>query len=281
MGMTSTDGNLALVDSFATENAPIVDRLIQSGAIILGNTTLSVREPAYDIAVAAGFAPVATGTETEGSLVSPATRQSLWRIKPTLGSIPNQGIIPVSCDFDIAGPNCKTVQDTAVVLAAPGQRHQPSVRHEGAYIPTLKGLEDWKEIRVGTLDLDTFRYDESFQTLVPEAIDQIKSATLQGYKRIRKLAGAYHPDVTLRPISDFNFAKGNPFVEVMGYPLCSLPLGYIAYNGRPIGLTAIAKSEVTLLTLMSASEAIFSRQSQSAFLEHEDEWDTTYDDGPS
>lgn len=36
------------------------------------------------------------------------------------------------------------------------------------------------------------------------------------------------------------------------YPLCSLPLGYVAYNGRPIGLTAIAKSKVTLLTLMSA-----------------------------
>ncbi|KFG87993.1 amidase family protein [Metarhizium anisopliae] len=73
-------------------------------------------------------------------------------------------------------------------------------------MPALKGLEGWREIRVGTLDPDTFRYDESFQNLVPEAIDQI---------RIRKLAGAYHPDASLRPTSDFNFAKGNLFVEVM------------------------------------------------------------------
>ncbi|EXU98946.1 amidase domain protein [Metarhizium robertsii] len=109
MGMINTGGKLALVDSCATENAPIVNRVCNG-------------EPAYDIAVAAGFAPVATGTETEGSVVSPATRQSLWTIKPALGTIPNQGIIPVSGDFDIAGPVCKTVQDTAVVLAALGQR---------------------------------------------------------------------------------------------------------------------------------------------------------------
>ncbi|QLI64044.1 uncharacterized protein G6M90_00g004850 [Metarhizium brunneum] len=129
------------------------------------------------------------------------------------------------------------------------------------------------------------------------------------HERIRKLAGAYHPDASLRPTSDFNFAKGNLFVEVMvadfqsdlnkylegtqisvirsakdletcntahaelalppGHPLCSLPLGYIACNGRPIGLTAIAKSEVTLLALMSAFEAIFSRQPPFSFLEHE------------
>ncbi|KJK80819.1 hypothetical protein H634G_03968 [Metarhizium anisopliae BRIP 53293] len=73
-------------------------------------------------------------------------------------------------------------------------------------MPALKGLEGWREIRVGILDPETFRYDESFQNPVPEAIDQI---------RIRKLAGAYHPDASLRPTSDFNFAKGNPFVEVM------------------------------------------------------------------
>ncbi|KAK8929583.1 hypothetical protein VCV18_002247 [Metarhizium anisopliae] len=75
-------------------------------------------------------------------------------------------------------------------------------------MPALKGLEGWREIRVGILDPETFRYDESFQNPVPEAIDQI---------RIRKLAGAYHPDASLRPTSDFNFAKGNPFVEVMAH----------------------------------------------------------------
>lgn len=62
------------------------------------------------------------------------------------------------------------------MVAALGQRRQLSVRHEGAYMPALKGLEGWKEIRVGSLDPDIFRYDESFQNLVPEAIDQIVSA---------------------------------------------------------------------------------------------------------
>lgn len=43
-------------------------------------------------------------------------------------------------------------------------------------MPALKGLEGWREIRVGILDPETFRYDESFQNPVPEAIDQIVSA---------------------------------------------------------------------------------------------------------
>lgn len=50
--------------------------------------------------------------------------------------------------------------------------------------------------------------------------------------------------------------------------MCSLPLGYIAYNGRPIGLTAIAESETVLVTLMSAFEDTFpERVPPSAFLE--------------
>lgn len=49
--------------------------------------------------------------------------------------------------------------------------------------------------------------------------------------------------------------------------MCGLPLGYIQYNGRPIGLTAMARSEATLITLMSAFEATFPRrQPPTAYL---------------
>lgn len=60
-------------------------------------------------------------------------------------------------------------------------------------------------------------------------------------------------------------------IVLLGYPLCSLPLGCIDYNGRPVGLVAIAQDEHTLVTLMSAFEASFpSRELPSAFLDHED-----------
>lgn len=60
------------------------------------------------------------------------------------------------------------------------------------------------------------------------------------------------------------------FMCSLGYPACSLPLGSIEYLGRPVGLVAIARSEATLVTLMSAFEASFRpRQPPHAFLSHE------------
>jgi Asp-tRNA(Asn)/Glu-tRNA(Gln) amidotransferase A subunit family amidase len=125
------------------------------------------------IAVAAGLAPVALGTETEGSLISPATRQGLWTIKPTLGSVPNLGIMPVSVHFDIAGPICKTVEDTANLLSAlTNTEKTPS---EPGLLAAAKGTDGWKDLRIGALPPDSFKYDDAFQVPVPEAREQMVS----------------------------------------------------------------------------------------------------------
>ncbi|KAI0114163.1 amidase family protein [Nemania sp. FL0031] len=320
------------------------------------------------IAVAAGFAPMAIGTETEGSLVSPATRQSLYTIKASLGVIPNEGIIPINRHLDVPGPLCTTVKDTVdlfTVLVGNGKSGVPS----GTYTDAMKGEAGWGELRIGTLDPDKFRYDESIQTRIPEAVEQIKDVTLRGYKRLEALAAEYHHYVDLRPASDFEYEGSNAIFDLLvaefesdfdaymrgtqgaavsslkelaqwnkdhadkalppeypnqmyiersiapnkdpsrlerlrahiaevgrslldtfdnhginviigpadseiskfsaatGCPLCSLPLGYIGFNGRPIGLMAMARSEVTLITLMSAFETSFRpRKPPSAFL---------------
>ncbi|KAI1428375.1 amidase family protein [Xylaria sp. FL1777] len=411
MQMDNTGGSLALVGSTVVENAPIVDRLLEAGAIILGKTTLSelmwfkgtginsgwsalhgqsqnpyivggVAESdgvgghsspggsssGSAIAVAAGFAPMAIGTETDGSLISPSTRQSLYTIKPSLGTIPNKGIIPVCQHLDVAGPICTTVKDTADLLTVIMGNGKPDVP-SGGYASAMKGEAGWNDLRIGTLDPEKFRDDESLQTRRPEAIEQIKAATLRGYDRLKTLAAEYHYDVNLRLDKDFDYEGANALSELMvadfrsdfdtymrgtqggsissakelaewnrahasqalppefpnqtliersvasndvsdrrerlmahiaevgqslpdtldsyginviigpadsrlskysaatGFPLCSLPLGYIDFNGRPIGLTAIARSEVTLITLMSAFETSFpSRKPPSAFL---------------
>ncbi len=70
------------------------------------------------IAVAAGLAPLAIGTETDGSIVSPAGACGVVGIKPTLGLVSRSGIVPISAAQDTAGPMASTVADAALLLTA-------------------------------------------------------------------------------------------------------------------------------------------------------------------
>src|SRR5207302_5977476 len=68
------------------------------------------------VAVAAGFAAAAIGTETSGSLLSPATQNGVVTVKPTVGLISRAGILPISHSQDTAGPLTRTVRDSAILL---------------------------------------------------------------------------------------------------------------------------------------------------------------------
>lgn len=145
-----TTANAKVFESlYAPYDATIIKKLRAAGAIILAKASLSefayymskttmpsgfgalfgqVAHP-YDktvdplgsstgsaVGVAADLAPVSIGTETNGSLISPATANSIVSIKPTLGLVSRHGIIPVSSMQDTAGPMSKTVLDCAIVL---------------------------------------------------------------------------------------------------------------------------------------------------------------------
>ena len=146
--MTTTAGSLALEGSIAPRDAFIVEQLRKAGAVILGKTNLSewanfrssksisgwsgrggqTRNPyALDrnpcgsssgsgAAVAANLCAVAVGTETDGSIVCPATTNGLVGIKPTLGLVSRSGIIPIAHSQDTAGPMARTVADAAALL---------------------------------------------------------------------------------------------------------------------------------------------------------------------
>ena len=148
--MTTTAGSLALEGSRPVRDAHVVERLRAAGAIILGKTNLSewanfrsthassgwsgrggqARNPyALDrtpsgsssgsaVAVAAAYAPVAVGTETDGSVTSPSAACSLVGMKPTLGLVSRSGIIPIAHSQDTAGPMTRSVADLAVLLGA-------------------------------------------------------------------------------------------------------------------------------------------------------------------
>ncbi len=148
--MLTTAGSLALAGNVAAQDSFVVQRLREAGAIILGKTNLSewanfrssrsssgwssrggrTRNPyALDrnpcgsssgsgVAVAANLCAVAIGTETDGSIVCPATVNGIVGIKPTVGLVSRSGIIPISHTQDTAGPMTRTVADGAAVLGA-------------------------------------------------------------------------------------------------------------------------------------------------------------------
>lgn len=82
--------------------------------------------------------------------------------------------MPVSYHLDIAGPMCGCVKDTADLLTVLVGHDKTDVPLNG-YSSAMKGADGWKELRIGTLDPEKFRYVEPFQTKVPEAIKQIVS----------------------------------------------------------------------------------------------------------
>lgn len=148
--MMTTAGSLALAGRPSPREASIVGRLRDAGAVIIGKTNLSewanfrsthsvsgwsgrggqCRNPyATDrnpcgsssgtgAAIAASFAAVGVGTETDGSIVCPSGANSLVGLKPTLGLVGRSGIIPIAHSQDTAGPMCRTVTDAAILLGA-------------------------------------------------------------------------------------------------------------------------------------------------------------------
>jgi amidase len=70
------------------------------------------------VAVSANLAAVTVGTETNGSIICPATRNGVVGIKPTLGLVSRSGIIPIAHTQDTAGPMARTVADATILLEA-------------------------------------------------------------------------------------------------------------------------------------------------------------------
>ncbi len=148
--MMTTAGSLSLEGHKAAQDAFIIRQLRAAGAVLLGKTNLSewanfrstrscsgwssrggqTRNPyvldrspcgsssGSGAAVAANFCAVAVGTETDGSVIAPASFCGVVGMKPTVGLLSRSGIIPISSTQDTAGPMARTVKDAALLLAA-------------------------------------------------------------------------------------------------------------------------------------------------------------------
>src|SRR6266446_23122 len=146
--MQTTAGSLALVGSIVPSDSVVVNRLRAAGAVILGKANLSewanfrgnapfngwsarggfTRDPyllSFDpcgsssgsaVAAAANMCAATVGTETDGSVVCPSGNNLNFGLKPTVGLVSQDGIIPIAHSQDTAGPMCRTVTDVAIML---------------------------------------------------------------------------------------------------------------------------------------------------------------------
>jgi amidase len=161
--MTTTAGSLALEGSIAPRDAGLAARLRVGGAVLLAKANMSewanirsthstsgwsarggqCRNPyALDrnpcgsssgsaVAISANLGAVAVGTETDGSIVCPASTTGIVGIKPTVGLVSRAGVIPISHTQDTAGPLCRSVADAALllsVMAGPDDRDPATSR---------------------------------------------------------------------------------------------------------------------------------------------------------
>lgn len=145
--MHTSCGSLAMKNHYATEDAFLVKKLREAGAVILAKTNMTewanfmsdrmrngwssrggqVNNPygLFDVggsssgaaaAIAANMAAVSIGTETSGSIINPSAQNALVGIKPTVGAISRSGIIPLSFTQDTPGPMARTVEDAAITF---------------------------------------------------------------------------------------------------------------------------------------------------------------------
>jgi amidase len=211
--MTTTAGSLALEGSIPLQDAFIAAKLRSAGAVLLGKANLSEwanfrsthsssgwsarggqaknpyvldRNPCGSSsgsggAVAANLCAAAIGTETDGSIVCPASANAVVGIKPTLGLVSRAGIIPIAHSQDTAGPMARTVRDAVIVLnalagidprdpATLAGRSRGQVNYTRSLDPNgLRGA------RIGVARTKFFGYSDVTDKITNEAINVMKA----------------------------------------------------------------------------------------------------------
>jgi amidase len=140
--LPTTAGSFVLAGSLPPDDAFIVKKFREAGAVILAKVNMSElasgatmssiggaslnphdvdRSPSGSsggtgVAIAAGYAPVGIGTDTGGSIRGPSAANGIVGLKPTLGLVSRDGIVPLALSFDTAGPMARHVYDVAVTL---------------------------------------------------------------------------------------------------------------------------------------------------------------------
>jgi amidase len=259
--MHTTAGSWALYDAPTPKHdAFVAERLRKAGAIIIGKTNLSewanfrstgtstrqtsgwsgrggqTNMPYFldqnpsgsssgsGVAVSANLVPVAIGSETNGSIISPAVTNGIVGIKPTVGLVSRSGIIPISHSQDTAGPMARTVTDAAIVLTAIAGTDKndaattPADKHREKDYTTFLDAGGLKGARLGLV---------TFQPQRPVMLEAWKSFYEPFIQKLRD-AGATLVDVKF---PDFGQTAGADRLAVLEYEFKADLNKYLAARG--------------------------------------------------
>ncbi len=209
LGLPGTAGSAALSGRAVVRDAPLVTRLRHAGAVVLGATNLSEwanlrstrsasgwsavggltgnpwaldrsaggSSSGSGAAVAAGIAPLAVGTETNGSITCPAALNGVVGLKPTVGSIPGEGIVPLSRSQDTAGALARSVRDAALLFEVLAGRSDcveacDPARASRLVVGVPFGLRTWDAATDGL-------FDEVVRAIAPQ-VAQVRDVDVPG-----------------------------------------------------------------------------------------------------
>ena len=205
--MPTTAGSLLLRGSIPPDDAFIVQRLREAGAIILGKANMSefasgvalssidgpmlnphnpTRTPSGSsggtgVAIAAWFAQLGIGTDTGGSVRGPTTSNGIAGLKPTLGLLSRDGIVPLALSFDTAGPMARSVYDVAAmltVMVGVDPADEATAASEGRYPADYTRVLDEEALagaRIG-IARDFLGYDTEVDWIIEAALDAMREA---------------------------------------------------------------------------------------------------------
>ena len=206
--MMTTAGSLALVGNMAKQDAFVVAKLREAGAVLLGKTNLSewanfrsskscsgwssrggqTKNPyildhnpcgsssGSGVAVAANLCVVAIGTETDGSVTCPASVNGVVGLKPTVGLVSRSGIIPISHTQDTAGPLARTVTDAAIlltVMAGIDDSDKKTLESNGKQIADYTKFLNTQGLKGKRIGVNSKKYDNQFLNRLQESAIEI------------------------------------------------------------------------------------------------------------
>ena len=269
LGLPATAGSLALADTPVVRDSTIAKRLRAAGATIIGSTNLSewanIRSgkstsgwsavggltanpwkhahsaggssSGSGAAVGAGIVSIAVGSETDGSIVCPASLNGCVGIKPTVGSIPRDAMIPISASQDTPGPMAQNVSQAALLLEV--------LTGKAGYQSAINGSS---EIRIGVVKewvTENPGTNQLFQELVSKLSKEIKVVEIslpapsdqEGESEFKVLMHELNEDLasylatrqgarvkTLQDVVDFNLANKDSELQHFGQEYFDLAL---------------------------------------------------------
>ncbi|MGH8031456.1 MAG: amidase [Luteimonas sp.] len=264
--MVNSAGSLALAQHRPKTDALLVRRLRAAGVVILGKTNLSEwanfrssrstsgwsarggqtknpyvldRSPCGSSAgtgsaIAANLATIGIGTETDGSILCPSAVNGLVGIKPTVGLVSRDGILPISHSQDTAGPMARSVADAAILLTAMAGRDDTDAASVQAsrpspvdYLAHLKA-DALKGARIGVLKKNSVNFQPDVNAAFERTVAALKAAGATVVDAEIATAGKWNDDETTVLLHEFK-ADLESYLRGSDAPIQTLA-GLIAFN---------------------------------------------------